>query len=224
MTNMTKGLIIGLATVAISGATLLGTGMYAATANTISNTVSFTQHMRSGMGGPEDMINSLSGKVSVEALTALQTLTAKHKTEMDAQRSSSTTVDEATMKAKHEAFKTEMESLMTKYPELKTAMEANRPTGDMGGRGGKMGGRGGYDNSQIDTVIATLPTAAQAELKNIHESYQTKEQALRTEEKTKIDAVLAKYPEVKAKLDALRPVDGPGRGPMGQAPTSTAAK
>ena len=42
--------------------------------------------MRGGMRG-ENMINSLSGKVSIEALTALQTLMNKHKAEMDTMQS-----------------------------------------------------------------------------------------------------------------------------------------
>jgi hypothetical protein len=141
-----------------------------------------------------DMISSLSGKVSSEALTALRTLMDKHTAEMDALKNSSTTVDEATMKAKRESFKTEMDTLMTKYPELSTAL----PQGKMNGRGSERG------ENPMKQILSTLPTDAQTEIESIHTSYQTQFETLRTAEETKIEAVIAKYPEVKAKYDEAK--------------------
>ncbi len=166
--------------------------MYAASTGTTTNK---TVESR-GFGG-ENMLSALSGKVSSETLTALENLMKKHKTEMDTLRNGNTQTDEATMKAKHEAFKSEMDALTAKYPELKTALEANKPQGKMGKRGG--------NHQEIEAIIATLPEAVQTELKNIRATYQTKREALRTEEKTKMDTVLSAYPEVKTKLDALKP-------------------
>lgn len=61
----------------------------------------------------------------------------------------------------------------------------------------------GRGNGEVETIIATLPAAVQTELKNIHDEYKTKQDALRTEEKAKIDTILAKYPEVKTKLETI---------------------
>jgi hypothetical protein len=109
-----------LATIAITGAAVLATGMYAATDSTNTNGTMQMKHMKAN---PQDMITSLSGKVSAEALTALQTLMAKHKTEMETMHSNSgNTIDRIEMDAKRTAFKTEMDALMMQYPELKTAM------------------------------------------------------------------------------------------------------
>jgi len=116
----------------------------------------------------------------------------KHKTEIDALRSSSgTTVDKTTMDAQHTAFRTEMDALMVKYPELKMAMP-------------QMGGKMGRGNGEFEAIIATLPATTQIELKAIRDEYKTKQDTLRTDEKAKIDTILAKYPEVKTKLDALK--------------------
>ena len=116
----------------------------------------------------------------------------KHKTEIDALRSSSgTTVDKTTMDAQHTAFRTEMDALMVKYPELKMAMP-------------QMGGKMGRENGEFEAIIATLPTTTQTELKAIRSEYKIKQDALRTEEKAKIDTILAQYPEVKTKLDVLK--------------------
>lgn len=71
---------------------------------------------------PTTMLASIKSQVSTEAYTALETLMKKHQSEMDALKSGSTTVDEATMKTQREAFKTEMDALLAKYPELKTTM------------------------------------------------------------------------------------------------------
>lgn len=74
-------------------------------------------------GNPQDMIATLSGKVSPEALAALQALMTKHKTEMDVARSNTgITLDKTEMQAQRNQFKTEMDALMIQYPELKTAM------------------------------------------------------------------------------------------------------
>lgn len=149
------------------------------------------------------MINSLSGKVSTEALTALQALMDKHKAEMIAARSNTGTIDKTAMEAQRTAFKAEIDALFAKYPELKTAM----PTPP---NGGMMMGREGRGGKQMETIIATLPSSAQTELQAIRDDYRTKQEALRTEEKTKTDAILASYPDIKTKLDALQK----GHGPM----------
>jgi hypothetical protein len=152
------------------------------------------------------MLTSIKTQVSAEAYTALETLMTKHKTEMDALRSTSTTVDEATMKTTHEAFKTEMDALLVKYPELKTAMP----------QGGKMGGKGGRDGTgPMDEILTGVSDADKTAIEAIRTEYRTKQDALRTEEKTKIDAIIAKYPEIKTKLDTLeanRPTDDQGQG------------
>lgn len=189
--------------------------MYAAVA-TSTQTGTQTGYGRMGPGNIEDLTATLSGKVSTEAITALQTLMTKHKTEMEALKSSTTTLDKTAMQAKREAFKTEMDALMTKYPDLKTAMPAM-------GKG--MGGRDG-GNKEMDTIIATLSAETQAELEAIHDEYKTKQENLRTEESAKIDAVLIKYPEVKAKIDALKKTrqserQGGPRGDRMRSQTST---
>ena len=95
--------------------------MYASTEGTGTMNTMRMNHMK--IGNQQDMIATLSGKVSTEALTALQTLMAKHITEMDTIRSNSgTTIDKATIEKQREIFKTEMDALVLKYPELKTAM------------------------------------------------------------------------------------------------------
>jgi hypothetical protein len=189
---MTKWLIIGLATIAVSGAALLGTGMYAAIDSTTS-TSSTTPMNHMMKGNPEDLVATLSWKVSPEAITAFQTLMTKHRTEMDTmQTNTGTKIDAATMEKQREGFKTEMDALMSKYPDLKAAM----PTiwkWEMKGRG----------NWEIETVIATLPLEVQTQLKSIRNEYQTKQEALRNEEKVKIDLILNQYPEVKNKLEAM---------------------
>jgi hypothetical protein len=47
----------------------------------------------------------------------------KHKTEMDAMRTNTgTKIDTVSMEKQREGFKTEMDALMSKYPDLKAAM------------------------------------------------------------------------------------------------------
>ncbi len=78
-------------------------------------------HMRTH--NPQDIISTLSGKISPEALTAIQTLMTKHKSEIDAIHSNTgNNPDTATMEKLHATFKTEMDALSSQYPELKTAM------------------------------------------------------------------------------------------------------
>jgi hypothetical protein len=109
-----------LATIAITGAAVLATGMYAATDSTNTSNTMQMNHMRTN---PQDMVASLSGKVSAEALTALQALMAKHKTEMETMRSNGgNTIDKTAMETQRTAFKAEMDALIVQYPELKTAM------------------------------------------------------------------------------------------------------
>lgn len=209
---MKKSLIIGIATLAITGSALLWTGIYAATTTTTDTTTQHSQRME--RWNPEDMVQSLSGKVSTEALNALETLMTKHKAEMDAARNNTTTIDEATRKAQMEAFKTEMDALLVKYPELKTALPQGREMGKRGERG---------QGNPMNSVLSALPSDAQTEIKTIRESYKTKMDTLRTEEETATEAVIAKYPEVKAKYDAAkvnRPT-GNDRQPPESADTNT---
>lgn len=207
---MTKQLIIGLATLSVAGAVLLGSGMYAATST--GTTPAQTNTMRMEQRDPTAMLATLKTQVSAEAYTALETLMTKHRAEMDAVKIN-TTVDQASMKAKHEAFRTEMDALLVKYPELKAAM----PQGG-GMKGGMMGRRGGAN--PMDTILPGVTAADKTAIEAIHTEYQAKENALRTEEKAKIDAIIAKYPELKTKLDTLeksRPQMGEGRsGKMGE--------
>jgi hypothetical protein len=60
----------------------------------------------------------------------------------------------------------------------------------------------------MEAIIATLPTSVQTELQTIRESYKTKHEALRTEEKAKIDSLLSAYPDVKTKIEANKTEGG----------------
>ena len=206
---MTKQLIIGLATLSVAGAVLLGSGMYAATST--GTTPAQTNTMRMEQRDPTAMLATLKTQVSAEAYTALETLMTKHRAEMDAVKIN-TTVDQASMKAKHEAFRTEMDALLVKYPELKAAMPQG---GNM--KGGMMGKRGGAN--PMDTILSGVSAADKTAIEAIRTEYEAKETTLRTEEKAKIDAIIAKYPELKTKLDTLeagRPqMDRWHRGMMG---------
>lgn len=197
---MTKQLIIGLATLSVAGAAILGTGMYAATTATTS-TGTNTPHME--QRDPTAMLATIKSQVSAEAYTALETLMAKHKLEMTA---SSTTTDKATMQAQHEAFKVELEALLVKYPELSTVMP----------QGGKMGGKGGRDGTgPMDEILTGVSDADKTAIEAIRTEYRTKMETLHTEERAKIDAIIAKYPELKTKLDTLEASHdkmGAGRG------------
>lgn len=144
----------------------------------------------------ENMINSLSGKVSTEALTALQTLINKHKTEMEAERNSNTQPTETEMKAKIDTYKAEMAALYTKYPELKTTME-NLPQGEKDGK------RGMGQQNEMNTILSGVSDADKTAIEAIRTEYRTKIDTLRTEERTKIDAIIARYPEIKTKLDTF---------------------
>ncbi len=189
---MTKILIAGLATIVIAGTVLVGTGMYAASTSSSGTWIQgkFRSHM--GQGSHENLVATLSWRVSTEDLTAIQSLMTKHKTEMDALRSSSgTTIDKATMDAQHTAFKTEMGALIAKYPELKTTLP-------------QIWGKMGRGNREFEAIIVSLPTSTQTIIKSIRDEYKTKQDTLRTEEKAKIDTILSQYPEVKRKIDVLK--------------------
>ena len=204
---MTNSLIAGLATIVVAGTALVGTGIYAANIVSTGAMGSTTYTTRMERGNPQNLIATLSVKVSPEALTALTTLMTKHKTEMDEMRSNTgTTINKTTMAAQHTAFQTEMDALLVKYPELKMAMPAI-------GKG--MGGKMNRGNREVEAIIATLPTTVQTELKSIHDSYQTKHETLRTEEKAKVDAILTPYPEVKSKLHTIESNPPQGGGMMG---------
>lgn len=188
MENLTKWLIIGLSTVAISGTLLLGTGMYAASTGNIFNQGQASLSGR-GMGWPENMINSLSGKVSTEALSALQTLMTKHRVEMDAQRNSWAQPTQAQM----DSLRTEMDALMARYPELKTVFPG---IGTM-----RWGNRG---QNGINSILSGVSATDKQAIESIRSEYQSKHDALRTEERAKIDSILVKYPEIQAKFDAAQ--------------------
>lgn len=75
----------------------------------------------------------------------------------------------------------------------------------------------------MNSVLSALPTDAQTEIKTIRESYKTKIDALRVEEETATEAVIAKYPEVKAKYDAAkasRPSDNDRQHPAATTTTN----
>jgi hypothetical protein len=59
-------------------------------------------------------------------------------------------------------------------------------------------------NEAMKSIIESLPSAVQTQIKAIHDEYKTKQDTLQTEEKTKIDAILAGYPEIKTKLDTMK--------------------
>jgi hypothetical protein len=200
---MKKSIIIGLATLAISGSALIGSSMYAASTGTTTQTKTGIIKNRG-----TDIVTSLSGKVSTEAITALQTLMTKHQTEMNALKDSSTTLDRTAMEVKHEAFKTEMDALIVKYPELKTAIESGRP---MGGKIGRWGRNG---ENPMKTVLTSLPAEAQAQIESIRTNYRTQFETLRTAEEKEVEAIITKYPEAKAAYDTAK-ANRPAMGEMG---------
>jgi hypothetical protein len=188
---MTKQLIIGLSTIAVAWAALLSTGMYAANMNSTETNTTKIFHMNSQKW--EYIINTLSGKISVPALQELETLMKKHKAKMDALIAQWTPIDKVTMETQHVVLKKEMDALVVKYPEIKTAMPQKW---SHQGRWGK--------NNEIQKIMSTLPESVQTEIKNIRTSYEKKWEALRNEEKTQIDTILAAYPDIKNKLDTAR--------------------
>ena len=188
---MTKQLIVGIAVIAITGTALLTTGMYAASGNT--NPMKSANWIQKEQINHEYMIQTLSWKVSNEALTALDTLMKKHKTEMGTLNSSGSALDKTAMEAKHAAFKAEMDTLMIQYPELKTAI----PQKNM-----QKSGKGG-NHKEVETIFSSLPENIQTEIKSIRESYKEKQDLLRSEEKLKINTILSSYPDIKNKLDTI---------------------
>ena len=187
---MTKQLVIGLATLSVAGAALLGSGMYAATSTT--DTTTSTKTSRMVERDPTTMLETIKNQVSAEAYTALETLMVKHKSETP---TDTTTVDKAAMQTQRAAFKTEMDALITQYPELKEAM----PQGKMGGeRGNKMG-----KTNPMEDILSGVTEADKTAIEAIRTEYKTKNEAIRTEEKAKIDVIIAKYPELKTQLDTL---------------------
>ncbi len=192
---MTKQVIIWLSTIAVAWAALLTTGMYAANTSSTETNTTKIQHMNFWKW--EDIINTLSGKISSPALQELQALMTKHKTGMDSMLAKWTPIDKATMEAQHALFKTEMDALMVKYPEIKTAMPQKW---SHHGKGRK--------NDEVQKIMSTLPESVQTEIKNIRATYEKKEEALRNEEKTQIDTILAAYPDIKNQLDIARSQTG----------------
>ncbi|MBC7498683.1 hypothetical protein H7170_03515 [Candidatus Gracilibacteria bacterium] len=197
---MTKQLIAGLATIVVAGSALIGTSIYAASTTSTGTISSRTQGVHMDRQTPEQMVASLSGKISPEAITAFTTLMARHKTEMDALRTNiGTTVDKATMEANRTAFRTEMDALMAKYPDLKAAL----PTPPQGGK---------HRNNPMASLLAGVSAVDKAAIEAIHTDYDAREKILKTEEKAKIDTIIANYPEIKAKLDAMKAVKQIGDG------------
>lgn len=112
---MNKNVMIGLVAVAATGTLLIGSS-FAASGNMKSSGKSYAVRSLTGVQ------NALSGTVSQEALTALTNLMREHQSEMDALRSSSGQLSQTERQAKQQEFKKEMDALLTKYPELKTAL------------------------------------------------------------------------------------------------------
>lgn len=188
---MTKQLIIGLSTIAVAWAALLTSGIYAANTSATEANTTKMQHMNFWKWG--DIINTLSGKISAPALQELQVLMTKHKTEMDAMIAKWIPVDKVAMDTQHTLFKKEMDALMVKYPVIKTVMPQKW---SHHGKGRK--------NDEVQKIMSTLPESVQTEIKNIRATYETREEALRNEEKTQIDTILAAYPNIKNQLDTAR--------------------
>lgn len=191
---MNKISFIGISILAATGIGLIGSNLSAA--SWINNTW-YTHVM--GQKNTLAMTSSLSGKVSSEALTALTSLMDKHKTAMDALRGRSWSQSE--FQTMQQQFQSEMDALMVKYPELK---ESFSQMGKWMMRGmGKGRGHGWMGNHERRTIISSLPSDAQSQIQTIHTTYQTQMQTLRDKRKSEVDAVLAKYPDAKTKLDAL---------------------
>ena len=84
--------------------------------------------------------------------------------------------------------KTKMDELKTKYPELATLK--GKDGFGKGGHGGPKG-KGGFGGSNVIHDFANSNAQFKADL-----------DALRASGKTQMDALIAKYPELKAKIDA----------------------
>lgn len=182
-----------MATLALTGTALLGTTLYAASTEAAAKNSTTSSSHKMHRWDISDLRSSLSGTVSPEALSALDTLMQKHATEMRSLQWSGANTDKATLEAKHAAFKAEMDALIVKYPELKTALQNPQMN--------KMGRWKG--NNEIDTLLESISDTDKAAIEAIRTEYRTRQDALHTEEKSKIDTILTKYPEVKAKLDTL---------------------
>jgi hypothetical protein len=55
----------------------------------------------------------------------------------------------------------------------------------------------------MDSILSGLSDADKTAVKTIRDEYKAKQEALRTEEKSKVDTIIAKYPDIKAKLDTM---------------------
>ena len=55
----------------------------------------------------------------------------------------------------------------------------------------------------MNDIISGVSDADKTAIEAIRTEYRTKQESLRTEERAKINAIIAKYPELKAKLDTL---------------------
>lgn len=180
---MKNSLIIGIATLALTGSALFASSMYAATPSGNALAKTSVRQMRHN---PEAFLITLSGEVSPASYNATKALFDEEKVKMDALKNGTVKLDQATMKAQFDAMQTKVDALIVQYPELKGKIPTPR------------------HGSKIESVLATLPTAIQDQLKGIRDSYKIKMDALRTAEKSEIDTALAAYPDVKAKVDALQ--------------------
>ena len=192
--TMNKKLIVGLAAVAATGTVLIGSS-FAASGNMNGSWKSYS------VRSVTSVQNSLSGKVSSEALTALTNLMNSHRSEMDALMARSGSLSQTEKMAKQQEFKKQMDELLIQYPELKTALPQMGRWMGMGM--GWHGGRGGHEEDQMKALIAELPSEAQTALQTLRDDYKSKMDALRAEEQAKRDAILAQYPAIKSQIDSL---------------------
>ena len=194
ISSMNKNVMIGLVAVAATGTLLIGSS-FAASGNMNGSWKSYS------VRSVTSVQNSLSGKVSSEALTALTNLMNSHRSEMDALMARSGSLSQTEKMAKQQEFKKQMDELLIQYPELKTALPQMGRWMGMGM--GWHGGRGGHEEDQMKALIAELPSEAQTALQTLRDDYKSKMDALRAEEQTKRDAILAQYPAIQSQMNAL---------------------
>jgi hypothetical protein len=122
---MNKKYTYGVAALVLIGTTLIGSSLYAADMlPKISNVLTPVGNIQMHRGA-ENMLTSLSGSVSQEALTELKALMDTHKAKIDALKASGsgTTFDQAAFTALKTEHQTALDALKKKYPELETALK-----------------------------------------------------------------------------------------------------
>lgn len=210
---MKQSIKIGVAVLLATGTALVGTSLYAA--NDLSSWTGLTLKQKFERRWDMNMFASLSGSISPAALTEFQSLMDAHKAKIDTLRLSSSggVINSTAIEALQAERKASMDALLLKYPELKNTLPGNGMNGKWWmGKFRKNDGRWFGENNH-EAILSTLPEWVQSQIKTIRESYKAKIDTLRTEEKAALDAVIAAYPEVKAKLDTLevnRPMMGGG--------------